>query len=161
MKNRQKGFSFIELILYMGLLVGFLVVLTDIFVSSLDVQTESEATSVIQEDGRYLLARLSYDVGRSQVIVQPAVLGQISPVLQLTIDGVTYTYGPSGTNLVLIGPLGTQPLNGYGSMVSAFSAQRLGDADGKPTVRILFTVTSTTSRPKGHETKSFQTTLGI
>ena len=161
MRKRQQGFSFIELLLYMGLLVGFLVVLTDLFVTSLDVQIESEATSVLQEDGRYLLARLSYDLGRSSVIVQPAVLGQITPVLQLTIDGTSYTYGSSGTNLILIGPLGTQQLNSYGSTVSGFSAQRIGDSEGKPTVRILLTVTSVARRTRGPETKTFQTTLGI
>ncbi|MBI4062364.1 hypothetical protein HY410_00425 [Candidatus Gottesmanbacteria bacterium] len=160
MKN-NRGFTLIELVLYMGLFIGFLVIMADVFLATLDVQAESEASSAVQQDGRYILARLMYDAGRSQELVQPANLGQEAPVVQFLIDGVSFTYGPTGTNLVLIGPDGTNILNSSESKVTDFSAQRLGDTNGKPTLRMNFTVTSTVKRNKGPETQTFQTTIGL
>lgn len=159
--KRQKGFTLIELLLYMSLFVGFLVVLTEIFLATLDVQLESEATSAVAQDGRFILARMQYDLLRAELIEQPASLGQVASVLLITRDGSSYTYTQSDTNILLVGPLGTHRLNGFDSLVTGFTAQRLGDSDGKPTVRISYTVTSQTVRPKGPETRVFETTIGL
>lgn len=161
MKRKSSGFTLIELVLYMGLFVGFLLIMADVFLATLDVQAESEASSAVQQDGRYILARLMYDAGRAQELVQPANLGQEAPVVQLLIDGVSLTYGPTGENLVLIGPDGTNILNSSESKVTGFTVQRLGDTGGKPTLRLHYTVTSTVKRNKGPETQTFQTTIGL
>lgn len=161
MKRKTHGFTLIELVLYMGLFVGFLIIMADVFLATLDVQAESEASSAVQQDGRYILARLMYDGGRSQELVAPTSLGQEAPVVQLLIDGASFTYGPSGTNLVLIGPDGTNILNSSESKVTGFNVQRLGDTNGKPTLRVHYTLTSTVKRNKGPETQTFQTTIGL
>lgn len=161
MKRKSSGFTLIELVLYMGLFVGFLLIMADVFLATLDVQAESEASSAVQQDGRYILARLIYDAGRAQELVQPANLGQEAPVVQLLIDGSVFTYGPTGENLVLIGPDGTNILNSSESKVTGFTVQRLGDTSGKPTLRLHYTVTSTVKRNKGPETQTFQTTIGL
>src|SRR3989344_6072674 len=65
----RKGFTLVEIILYMALLAVFLIVLTDIFVSILDIQTESEATSSVEQDSRALLARFNFDIANADSIL--------------------------------------------------------------------------------------------
>ena len=64
----KKGFTIVELLLYMGLLAIFLVVLTDIWVSAMEAMTRTENVAAITSDGRYIMARLAYDVGQSGAI---------------------------------------------------------------------------------------------
>src|SRR3989338_7347848 len=47
----QKGVSMVELVLYMAILSVLLTILTSVFVSALDVQSESQATSSVEQDG--------------------------------------------------------------------------------------------------------------
>lgn len=78
----RQGFTIIELLLYMGLLAVFLLVMTDIWVSAMEALTRTESVAAITTDGRYILARLAYDVGQT---------GTINYVLtggKLTADGV-------------------------------------------------------------------------
>lgn len=160
----QKGVTIIELLLYMSILAVLLTILTSVFVSALDVQSESNATSSVEQDGNYILARLSYDIHRAQSINIPAAYG-LPPTdsFQIVIDGINYTYSiDANNNLVLVNNLGVNNLNNYGSSVPAFSAQRLGNAGGvEDTLKINFTVASRTKRISGYEIKDFQTNLSL
>src|SRR3989344_9090196 len=71
-----RGVTLIELLLYMGLLALFLLVLTDIFVAITSVRTETETTSAVEQDGRFIISRLAYDVSRADSISIPPQLGQ-------------------------------------------------------------------------------------
>src|SRR3990172_6790072 len=53
-RNSRRGFTIIELILYMGMLSILLAVLSQIFVSILNVQLESQSSSSIEQDSRYI-----------------------------------------------------------------------------------------------------------
>jgi len=147
----------------MGILSILLGVLTSIFVSALDVQAESQATSSVERDGNYILARLNYDIHRAQSINIPVVNGVTASNFQIVINGVNYTYSVDGNNnLILANNLGVNNLNNYGTNISAFSVERLGNA-GKveDTLKINFTVTSRTQRVSGPETRNFQTNLSL
>lgn len=156
----EKGFTLVEMLLYMGLLSIFLVVLTDLFVNILDVKSESEATSAVEQDGRYVLARLAYDVSRAADISQPLNLGQSNNNLVMTIDGVTYTYSLNGTNLQLDNNLGTNNLNSSESRVSGLNFTKIGNAGGKETIQVTFTLTSAATRVGSNEVRAFNTTVG-
>jgi hypothetical protein len=121
-----------------------------IFVSVLDVQLGSEATSAVEQDGRFVLMRMLYDVHRATAVLIPAVAGQSASQLQLNIGGVTYTYAVNGNNLQLVNNLGTSQLNSFNTVVSDLAVNRVGD-----TVGISFTVTSQSL------VKSFQTAVGL
>jgi hypothetical protein len=140
-----------------------LVILTSIFVSALDVQLESQATSSVEQDGNYILARMEYDIHRAQNINIPASNGDISNSFQIVIGGINYTYSLDiGNNLILTDDLGANNLNNYGSSASAFSVQRLGNVGGvEDTLRISFTLTSKTKRSSGYEAKNFQTNISL
>lgn len=153
----------VELLLYMGILAVLLTVLTSIFTSALDVQSESQTTSSVEQDGNYILARLSYDIHRAQSINIPTANGITNNNFQIVIGGVSYTYSIDGNNnLILTNDLGANNLNNYGTSVSAFSVKRLGNVGGiENALKINFTVTSRVKRISGFEAKNFQTNLSL
>lgn len=159
----QKGITVVELLLYMAILSVLLSILTSIFVQALDVQSESNATSSVEQDGNYILARLGYDIHRAQSINIPATNGTTDNNFQIVINGVNYTYNVDiNNNLILTNDLGVYNLNSYGSSASAFLVQRLGNVGGvENTLKVNFTITSRTKRVSGYEQRDFQTNLSL
>lgn len=159
----QKGVTIVELLLYMSILAVLLAILTSIFVSALDVQAESQATSSVEQDGNYILTRLAYDIHRAQSINIPEANGATTNYFQIAINGVNNTYSIDGnSNLILANNLGSNNLNSSDASVSAFLVSRLGNVGGlENTLKINFTITSREKRVSGHETKNFQTNLSL
>ena len=160
----QKGVTILELVLYMAILSGLLVILTSIFVAALDVQMESSATSSVEEDGNYILAKLAYDIHRAQSISIPPSNGATSTgSFEIVIDGINYTYATdANNNLILTNNTGANNLNNYNSGISNFSIQRLGNAGGaEDTLRISFVITSRDKRISGYEVRNFSTNLSL
>jgi len=143
----KKAFTLIELLVYMGLLGLFLVVLSNILATSLETFTASSQVTTIDIDGRYILARLAYDVGRAASITTPVATGQTAASLVLDVG----SYTVSNDNLLL----DTDRLNSFDSSVVNFSATRIGNGTGHDTVKISFDLTS------GASTRSLTTTLGL
>ena len=127
-QSAQKGITVVELLLYMGILTILLTILTSVFTSALDVQSESNAVSSVEQDGNYILARLAYDIHRAQSINIPATNGTTSNSFQIVVDGINYTYSIDvNNNLILVNNLGTNNLNNYATSISNLSVQRLGN----------------------------------
>lgn len=157
---RKSGFTIVEILIFFGLTSIFLTVITDLFVAIFDVKRESEATSAVEQDGRFILSRLIYDISRSAAITTPASMGATGSSLVLTIDGAANTYSLSGGNLNLANGAGVNSLNSSETSISAINFQRIGNAVTNETVRVNFTVESTTQRNSGSEVRVFQTTIG-
>lgn len=156
-----KGFTIIELVVYMGTLAIFLTIITQVFASILDVRTRTEATSSLEQDSRYILSRLLYDIQRAQAISEPNSLGDTSIRLIVTIDGMPHTYQLQGNDFTLTDDTGTYSLNSSGTIVSGLNFQRLGAAlTGRNTIRVNLTVTSVSTATVTRETKNIQTTIG-
>jgi prepilin-type N-terminal cleavage/methylation domain-containing protein len=158
----QKGFTLVELLLSMGLLTIILGVLTTIFGSIIDVSLESRSASALDQDARFVMARLSYDMQRSDQIVSPSAPStSTSPSLTMRIGTVDYTYDLDGSgNLRLTTDTGEDNLNSSTVEVSNLTFQRLGVGDATDTVQVKFDLTSRVQRRNGYETESFQTTIG-
>ena len=160
----QKGTTIVELLLYMGILIILLTILTNILTSALDVQSESTATSSVEQDGNYILTRLAYDTHRAQSIFFPGADGDSANNFTIVIGAEHYSYSIDvNNNLILTNNSGPNNLNNYGSGISNFSVLRLGNGAGKveDTLKIAFTVTSRTKRISGFETKNFETNLSL
>lgn len=155
------GFTLVEMLMFLGIFSMLLVILTNIFSTSLDVQKESEATSSVQQDGAYIITRLTYDITRATSITTPSVLGSQSSSLAIIIAGVTNTYALTSGNLTLTDASGANLLNGYDTSISNLTFKRYGNVGGKNTIQINFTVTSKTQQASGFEIKNFQTTAGL
>lgn len=155
------GFSLLELIVYMGVFLVLITVITEIFLTILDTQLDATKTSSVDQNGRYILARLNYDIQHASSITTPASLGQTTNNLQIVIGGINYTYSvDSNGNLQITNNNGTDNLTGYDASASAVSFQRLGNSGGKNTIQISFTVAGRTVRKTIIEIKSFKTTIG-
>lgn len=159
----QKGFTLIELVIYMGILSILMSVLTGLFGAIIDVQLESESRSSVDQDGRYILSRLAHDMRSADAIVIPANPGDLpSDTLQITINSVDYIYSLDfGGNLQVENNLGITLLNSFDTQVSDLTFTRIGTGGSNDTVRIDYTITSEIQRPSGPESQSFQTTLGL
>jgi len=159
----QIGTTLVELLLYMGILSILLTTLTSIFVSALDVQSESNATSSVEQDGNYILARLNYDIHRAQSISIPPSNGATSSGLQVLVDGDNFEYSINGNNdLILTNNLEVNSLNSFGTDISNFSVGRFGNTGGiENTLKINFTVTGREQRVSILETKNFETNISL
>lgn len=159
MKN--KGSTIIEMILYMGFLSGFLLVLTRMLSASLEVRTESEATTSVHQDGRFMLAKLSYDINNADMLVTPNAAGQTTSSLVFTIVPTTYTYVLSNGNLTRQDALGTNVLNSINTTVTNFSVTRREGIGSKPTLSVSITLQSVAKKIPGVDIQTFQTTIGM
>lgn len=160
-RTEQKGFTLIELVIYIALISVLLLVISQIFIASLDAQTESEAVSSVDQDGRFLLSRLSYDMSRADDVIEPVSFGTPASTLILLINGDTYTYSQNGNQLQVTGPFGTDQLTSSLTRLRSLSFEKLGNTDGLPTIRVHFTLESVTIAETGVKVESFQSTFGL
>ena len=154
----NNGFTLVEMLIYMGLLSLFLVVLTEIFTSVLNIFSQTETTSSLEQDSRFIASRLAYDITRSSTILSP-LLGGSQNNLSLQVGSENITYSISGNNLILTSNTGQDALNGAQTKISNLSFLRLGNAGGKNLLKVQFTLTSTREESKGPRTLNYQTTI--
>ena len=158
--NKQiKGFSLVELLVYMALMSIFLVVLLDVFTTTLNTRLSSESTSAISQDSRYILAKLAYDVNNADSVTAPA-LGVTGTTLQIVSSGQTSTYALSSGNLIKTSGSTSMSLNGKDTSLDNISFKNIGNAGGKPTIQVVYTLRSRIIQAKGTETQTVNTTVG-
>lgn len=159
---KNSGFSLIELSISMGILMVLIGILTTLFGQILDVQVESKATSTVDQNGKFIMARLTYDLKSASAIVTPANPGDTTDTLQITVNSVNYIYSlDSSGNLLLTQNSVSNHLNSESVTISGLSFTRIGNKDANDTIRVAFTVTSKMQQANRPEVKSFQTTLGF
>ncbi len=166
--NFQRGYTLIELVVYMGLLGMLLVILSQFFIAALNVQLVSKADTAVEQDGAYLLARITYDLRRAATLTQPS-LGQTVATLSATIvdNGVnnSYQYAVNGGDMVLTIAGNAVQLNSDQSTISNFSLTRIGNSGqsvtAKDTVRVGFTVQSNAITSAGAQSLDYQTTVSL
>ncbi len=161
--NTKKGFTLIELILYMGMFSVILLVLSALFTAIIDTQLDVEATSAVEADSKFVASRLMYDIQRAESITTPASLGGQGSSLTLVVDGTVFVYSLQNQNLLLTVGSDSQQLNGEGSSVTDLTFTRLGNAGSgaKPAVRTQITFESTVAQPQDPETKTVDITIGL
>lgn len=156
------GFTLIEMILYITILAILIVVLSSILTTSLEIQSVGEATSSVTQDGRFILIRLSYDLGRASQITTPANLGDTGNSLQILIDGVNYIYVLDGNgNLQMTDGAGTDNLNSSETKVANLNFEKVGNVGGKETIIASFKVESRRESVRGTKEENFRTTIGL
>jgi len=165
--KKEKGTSLIELIVYFALLSTVLVIAVDIMFRTSEFSLESSAKGGLQEDARFIISRLSYDIHRAENVTTPANIGNTSSTLILTNGSDTYTYNLVGSTLELQSETGPLPIiqnaniNSNNTKVNSISFQRLGNSAGKHTFKITFDLEGTTVQKGGPEQKTFETVVGL
>ena len=161
-KPTQKGFTIIEFLIYIGILSIFLIVVSQIFVSSLNLRLGEQSTSNLEQDGRFISARLIYDISRASTIDQPTSDGTSSNTLSLTIAGQSYSYSLQNSNLILSDASNSDQLNGYDTTVTNLNFLRLGNPGGDgDAVTFSFTLTGNYRTNLNTETRNFTSTVTL
>jgi len=169
----KKGFTLIELILFMGIFSILIFILMDIFITSLKTKTSAEATAVINQDGRFIFSKLSSDINNANLIVFPN-LGETDNALDpsdnpftLNIYGQQETFRVNNGNLELIDATGTYVLNSVNSEVTNLTFIRLGNPTNvvntirKNTIKIDLELRSRQLVNNKHEVIYLRTTVGL
>ena len=157
----QKGTTLVELLIYLGLVTVLLAVLTQIFVGILDVQLSSSSVSVVEQDSRFILSRLAYDIERADTISIPGTVGTQSNNLQMMINGISYSYTISNGNLVLSRLSNNYALNSFDTSISNVTFKRVGNGVNNDTIQMSFTTKSDIVVNDQYETKIINTTFGM
>ncbi len=162
----QKGFTLTEIIIYMGLLLVLITILSRLFSSILDVRLESQSSSSVDLDGRYILNKLIYDMRSMQTstpskdtIVSPASPGLSGSTLTFKVNSINYTYNLNNGNLQFTNNNGSDNLNSIDTTVSNLQFNRIGNGTNTDTIRVSFTLTSKITKNSGPESRTFQTTI--
>lgn len=158
--RRNRGFTLVELVVYMGLLTIILAILSQIFGSLTDIQLESESNSTLNQDEAFIVSRLGYDIRRASSISTPASNGTGSVTLSLVISGTTYVYSLSNGNLMLNDGTNSWRLNSYNTTVSGLDFDRIGNAGGKSTIRTTLQL-DTLVNTRGNNSKTIVTTVSL
>lgn len=158
--QKIKGFTIVELLIYMSLMGIFLIVLLDIFTTTINSKLSGESTSVLNQDSRYILSKLSYDINNADSVVSPA-LGVTSSSLQTVQDGITYTYASSSGNFVKTASGVTMSLNGTDTYLDDLTFKNIGNVGGKSTIQINYTLHSKITVFNGTSTQTTNTTVGL
>lgn len=145
MKNNliknQIGVTLVETLIVMGLLSIMLVILSTIFTSAADVQKQSASYSATNVNGRFIMARLNYDIAQASSIITPNAPGASSSNLDLIINGSSESIGLNGSDLEISDTIGSANLNNSDSNISDLSFQEIGTSSSQ-TVIYSFKVTS-------------------
>lgn len=164
-RDRSRGFTLVELLLYMGIFSILVVALFQLFTSIIDTQIESQSSSSVFLDGQYILNRFKYDMDRAKNIITPSSPGGQETTSKLSIGNATYTYSLVAGNLTLTDDVAstTAQLNSTDTTVSNINFTRLSDTQGKntDTLTISFMLTSNIIKRGGPKAGNFKTTVGI
>lgn len=150
--------TFVEVLITMGLLSILLVLFATLFTASIDVQVGSHSYSAVSNDGRFVLARLDYDIARASAVTTPASLGSSASSLTLTISGGSYTYSIANGRLQLISPAGTDYLTSDGDAISNLTFTKLGNSGGLETIQYSLTLTGDGTNGSNRDIQTFSST---
>lgn len=157
MKN-ARGFTIIELLVYIGLTSILIALMSQIFLATLGVRIESQSTTNVQQDARFILSRVAHDVRRASSITAPSI-GQTGSTLTLVINeqgaDETYTYSIQGTDLLLTVGSDSDPVNSNGTKIESLAFERIGE-----TVEVVMTLVGNEQVTPGQQELSVRTTVG-
>jgi hypothetical protein len=141
------GFTLVELLLYMGLFTGFIVILSGLFISTLEAQLDASSNSRTSQDSWYLISRLGYDFYRSTTITAPSINGETTGHLILENDISSVTYSLVNNKITITENGVTTSLLSENVMATNLSFEKLGVEDGSSTVSIYFELQGGADQP--------------
>jgi prepilin-type N-terminal cleavage/methylation domain-containing protein len=166
--KHENGFTLIELLVYIALTSILIAIMSQVFLATVAIRLESQNTTSVQQDARYMLSRISYDIRRATAINAPSLGQQASAASMLIHENgadMVYAYSLSGTDLILT--VGTQSaqLNSDGSQVTSLSISRMGNSatlpEAKDTLSIMLTLSDSGETQINSQTLQMRTTVGL
>ena len=161
MKNLQKGFTLIELMIYTALFAIVLGISVDFFFLSKTIATEVTQYQEVDRNARVVFLDMSQTIRGATSVTTPT-LGQSASELVLNGGAITYATGSAGVLQKTEGG-NTSDLTADSVEISNVMFTTRGEAGDKATVSISFTM-QTKTRVYGkpdYITKDFQTTVQL
>lgn len=157
----SSGFTLVELIVYMGLFMGFLALLSGVLVSTLQSQQQSIETARIEQDSHYLFSRLNYDINRAEELLVPFENGDIQPSLTLSTGEEEISYLLENERLKIVTNTSADVLTSPGIAVKQFQVRRLGNEEGFPSIKIRIDLESKYGDREFPESRQLNYTFGL
>jgi type II secretory pathway pseudopilin PulG len=157
----KRGFTIVELVIYMGIFSVLLLVFVEMFATLVNKQLETEALSNVQQDANFLLSRFSYDFSQAKSIALPAAPSTPSASLLLLIGANPLSYVLSSGNLISSQSGVLNQLNSSETTISNLTFQRLGIGNSSDVVQIKCDITSKAKKQSGYDVTHFVSTFGI
>ncbi len=134
-----------ELLIYMALLTGFMLVLLDVFTTTLNFKLQSEASSVLDQDARAILASFNYNIYNS---ASATVVGS-----ELNLDSGAKIYQLTNGDLLL----NSVKLNSIDTKIDNITFTKIAQ-----TIQVSFTLESLIQpQGGGARTETINTTMGL
>jgi len=164
MNNRKakRGFTLVELLIYLGIFSGFVTLLSGLFIAILDAQQDMIQNARLEQDMHYLFSRIQYDVARAQDLILPASNGAVETELHLNIGGNIVSYYLESDKLKILEEGSTAlSLNSYGVLIDSIEFQRLANTNGKASVRVSLDLKTDENDTSLQEQQSMVSTFGL
>jgi prepilin-type N-terminal cleavage/methylation domain-containing protein len=158
--GKPKGFTLVELLIYMALMGIFLVVLSDIFTATLSTKLKSESVAALDQDARYILSKLSYEIANAESVQLPAS-GSSGTTLRISTDVGSKTFASASGNLMLTENGVGSSLNGKDTSLTELNFRSVSADGGKPTINFSVTLRSQITANTGQNTKTVNSTVTL
>ncbi|MCA9370033.1 MAG: prepilin-type N-terminal cleavage/methylation domain-containing protein [Pseudomonadales bacterium] len=156
----NKGFTLVELLIYMGLSMLFLVVTSALLVTALEHKLAAESFNSLEQESQFIALRLAYDIEESTSITTPSALGVPDTNMVLVTDGVPSSVSSIDGVLVFQRLGQAYPLHSSDVVTDSFQIVRLGYPGGNNTLTIDLSLRSAIQENAGQRTKHVHFTVG-
>ena len=98
LKIKNSGISLLELLIYIAIFAGLMVIVSDAFISLSKGRGQSQARSEVNAATRFATEKIRQDIKGASAVVAP-ILGTASSTLNVTVGGVPIVYDVSDGQL--------------------------------------------------------------
>jgi len=164
--EKQRGFSLLELLIYIGILSLMSVILAGAFVSLTRGRAQSTARSEVESNARFVLERITQDVSAASSVTTP-VLGTASSALLLTGSGSTISYDVvAGVLRRIVNGGSAERLTGTSVVVDSSLFTRIENynttlAATTTSIQVLMTIRSTNAAGESAYSNVIRTTVDV
>ncbi len=99
MTSHQKGFTLLELLIYIAILAILTIGIASAFLSINRGQGQVEARSEVNSNIQFAIEKINGDLKSASLVSTPAIANSTSSTLVMTISGLTITYSVLGGRL--------------------------------------------------------------
>ncbi|MFC1721370.1 PilW family protein [Patescibacteria group bacterium] len=142
--NKQKGFSLIELLIYIAILISAVTIVAVFTVDIIKANRAEQGNRDTQQNARFIIERLQYETRWANDIATPYQTDEM--ILETSSGNVRFylNTGDNGQTAMFIERDGSsQQLTSSQVEVSQFELQTIDPANGPPSVRVELTVDDT------------------
>ncbi len=132
----QRGFTLLELLIYMGLFSGLLTILSAFFISTLETQSDAATAANLDADSWYLMSRFQHDLYQANSIVSPSSDGETTGTLTLNFEDHQVHYLLSDDKIIIVEDDQSASLLSNSITASNLSFTRLGNGEDATSITV-------------------------